>query len=126
MSSLGGVCGGLSSFGGVCGGLSSLGGVDGGLPPDEGSGLGGVGGLGLFFSSSASFFYCSSILHIIQVTGSLMYGMHGSLPSEGGDGFLVGSGLGGAPEEVAGLGLSPGVGAPPVGGLEVGGGVGFG
>ena len=47
--------------------------------------------------------------------------MHGSLPSLGAGvgGFLggCGSGLGGAPEEVAGLGLSPGVGGPPVGGL---------
>ena len=34
-------------------------------------------------------------------------------------GCVSGLGFGGAPDEVAGLGLSPGVGASPVGGLDV-------
>ena len=38
---------------------------------------------------------------------------------------FLGSGLGVAPDDVAGLGLSLGVGASPVGGFEVGGGFGF-
>ena len=50
--------------------------------------------------------------------------MHGSPPDAGEGGFLGGyvSGFGGAPEEVAGLGLSLGVGGPPVGGFGVEGG----
>ena len=53
-----------------------------------------------------------------------MYATQGSLPLAGGAGFFV-SGLGGAPDEVAGLGLSLGVGGPPVGGLDLGGGGGL-